>query len=139
MKFKSDLERRFNRKHNSCAYEPKKFSYITSHTYCPDFQLSENCFVETKGRFIGTDRAKHLAVRAQNPALRILFVFQDPFIRLSPKSKTTYAEWCDKNGFKWLSIEQAEQLSTSDLQKFLDGTTSIQKLSPSKSKPFWAK
>lgn len=31
----------------------------------------------------------------------IRFVFQNPKNKLYKRSKTTYADWCDKHGFKW--------------------------------------
>ena len=30
------------------------------------------------------------------------FVLQSPNGKIYKGSKTTYAEWCEKNGFKWL-------------------------------------
>jgi len=33
--------------------------------------------------------------------LDIRFVFSNSRNKLNKKSKTTYADWCDKHGFKW--------------------------------------
>lgn len=69
--------------------------------YKPDFILPNGIIVETKGRFVAGDRRKHLEVKKQHPHLDIRFVFYRASATLSTKSKTTYAMWCDKNGFKW--------------------------------------
>ena len=83
-------------------YEQHKISYTkpaTSHKYTPDFKLPNGIYVETKGRFTVFDRKKHLLIKEQHPELDIRFLFQNANNRLSKKSKTTYAEWCRKNGF----------------------------------------
>jgi hypothetical protein len=84
------------------SYEPTRLPYLKKHHYTPDFWLDEqNFFIETKGRFLPQDRTKHLLVRELNPHIDIRFVFQQPNNKLSKKSQTTYAEWCDKHGFLW--------------------------------------
>lgn len=69
--------------------------------YTPDFPLPNGIIVETKGRFVTADRQKHLLIKAQHPELDIRFVFSNPNARISKQSKTTYAMWCDKHGFKY--------------------------------------
>lgn len=73
----------------------------TTHKYHPDFRLPNGIFVETKGRFLADDRKKHLLIKAQHPELDIRFLFSNSKTKLSKSSKTTYASWCDKYGFKW--------------------------------------
>jgi hypothetical protein len=70
-------------------------------TYTPDFVLPNGIIIETKGRFTSADRQKHLFVQQQYPELDIRFVFANPNQRLNKTSKTTYAKWCEKNGFKY--------------------------------------
>lgn len=70
-------------------------------TYTPDFMLDNGIIVETKGLFDSEDRRKHLEVRRQHPSLDIRFVFSNAKAKLYKGSKTTYADWCDKNGFLW--------------------------------------
>lgn len=85
-------------------YEELKISYTvpeSKHKYTPDFQLPNGIIVETKGRFVTADRKKHLLVKQQHPELDIRFVFSNPRCRISKISKTTYADWCDKYGFKY--------------------------------------
>lgn len=69
--------------------------------YTPDFELPNGIIIETKGRFVTADRQKHLLVREQHPELDIRFVFSRSKDPINKKSRTTYARWCDKNGFKW--------------------------------------
>lgn len=71
------------------------------HTYTPDFELPNGIIVETKGKFEPADRAKHLLVHAQWPELDIRFVFQRPSDPINKGSKTTYAMWAEKHGFRW--------------------------------------
>ena len=72
------------------------------HTYTPDFLLKRSgVIVETKGIFTPEDRQKHLYVKAQHPEHDIRFVFQNPNAPIYKGSKTTYAMWCDKHGFKY--------------------------------------
>lgn len=82
-------------------HETNKFEYIKTHTYTPDFKLTDNIFIETKGLFSASDRTKMLLTREQNPHLIFILVFQVPGLKLSKKSKTSYAQWCDKHGFLW--------------------------------------
>lgn len=51
--------------------------------------------------FETADRKKHLLIREQYPHLDIRFVFQNPNNKLYKGSKTTYAMWCEKYGFKY--------------------------------------
>jgi hypothetical protein len=85
-------------------YEQDTISYIipaSNHTYNPDFVLPNGVIVEGKGLFEIADRKKHLFIKTQYPHLDIRFVFSNPNQKLYKGSKTTYAQWCDKNGFKY--------------------------------------
>lgn len=70
-------------------------------TYTPDFILPNGIIIEAKGYFTGSDRKKHILIQNQHPELDIRFVFDDAHKHISSKKLTTYAEWCDKHGFKW--------------------------------------
>ena len=83
-------------------YETLKIKYTvpeTLHTYTPDFILPNGIIVESKGRFVVADRKKHLYVQKQHPDLDIRFVFSNSKAKISKGSKTTYADWCNKNDF----------------------------------------
>ena len=49
-------------------------------------------------------RRKIKAVIEQHPEIDLRMVFQAPFNKISKKSKTTYAKWCDKHGIPWCSF-----------------------------------
>ena len=85
-------------------YEKVKVEYVkpaTKSRYLVDFVLPNGIYVETKGRFVAADRIKHQNIKRQHPELDIRFVFSNPNARLTKTSRTTYADWCDKHGFKW--------------------------------------
>jgi hypothetical protein len=86
------------------TYEKLKLKYIrpaSEHIYTPDFVLPNGIIVETKGRFLAADRQKHILVKRHNPELDIRFVFSNSNAKISKASKTTYAMWCRKNGYKF--------------------------------------
>lgn len=73
--------------------------------YTPDFVLANGIIIESKGRFLTEDRQKHLLVKKQHPEYDIRFVFSNSRTKISKRSKTTYADWCDKNGFLYADKE----------------------------------
>ena len=82
------------------TYEEFKIKFVGKpRTYTPDFRLSNGIIVECKGRFIPSDRSKHLLVKEQHPELDIRFVFSNSKQRLSKTSKQTYGGWCERHGF----------------------------------------
>jgi len=104
--FKSGLEESISIQIDSkgipVQYELEKIPYIvpaSKHTYNPDFKLTTGIFVETKGRFVPADRKNHLLIKEQHPEFDIRFVFTSSKNKISKNSKTSYADWCDKNGF----------------------------------------
>ena len=85
-------------------YEEMYIEYIrpqSSHKYTPDFELPNGIIIETKGYFTAADRRKHVEVTKQHPELDIRFVFTNSRNKISKVSKTTYASWCNKHGFKY--------------------------------------
>ncbi len=106
--FRSGLEERIAEQLDKAGveytYEQVKLNYIrpaSKHVYTPDFVLANGIIVETKGRFLLADRMKHILVKKHNPTLDIRFVFSNSKARISKTSTTTYASWCEKNGFKY--------------------------------------
>jgi hypothetical protein len=106
--FRSGLEERIAEQLDKAGvdytYEEVKVKYIkpaSQHVYTPDFVLANGIIVETKGRFLMADRQKHILVKRHNPTLDIRFVFSNSNARISKTSRTTYASWCEKNGFKY--------------------------------------
>jgi hypothetical protein len=83
------------------SYETLSLPYIVERKYKPDFILPNGVIIEVKGYWTGADRSKHLKVKEAHPDLDIRFCFMNAHNKLSKRSKTTYAQWCDKKGFKW--------------------------------------
>lgn len=89
-------------------YETTKIKYVVPeslHTYTVDFVLPNGVMIETKGRFLLSDRKKHLLIQKQHPDLDIRFVFSNSKTKISKGSKTSYADWCNKNNFKFADKE----------------------------------
>lgn len=90
-------------------YEPKdgKLTYeipATKHKYNPDLVI-DGVIYEIKGYW--TDREKMVHVKNSNPDREIIMVFQkDQPIRKG--AKTTYTQWCDKKGLKWMMFADFE-------------------------------
>ena len=84
-------------------YEQLKIEWEDLHyrTYTPDFQLDNGILIETKGLFDSADRNKHMEVRKQHPELDIRLVFSNSKAKLYKGAKSTYSNWCDKQGFLW--------------------------------------
>lgn len=89
------------------TYEKHKIKWLDhrTRTYTPDFILENGIIIETKGRFVASDRRKHLEIKRQFPSLDIRFVFTNPRAKLSKASKTMYYQWCERHGFKWAAKE----------------------------------
>ena len=86
------------------SYEEHRLTYTVPeepHTYTPDFVLKNGIIIEAKGLFEASDRKKHLLIQKEHPSLDIRFVFSNPQTKLNKGSKTTYALWCEKHGFKY--------------------------------------
>jgi hypothetical protein len=122
--YRSGLERKvgeqLENEHVVYDYEPKdgKLAYIqpeSEHKYTPDFVFDNSpIIIETKGRFMASDRKKHILLRDQYPKLDFRFVFTNPNARINKGSPTTYAMWCKKQGFKYakglIPIEWLEEI-----------------------------
>jgi|LSQX01.1.fsa_nt_gb hypothetical protein len=107
-KYRSKLEQRVAQSIESdgfeCEYESVEIRYtIPSRIarYTPDFRLPNGILVEVKGLWDATDRRKQALVRAAHPELDIRLVFANPWNRISKQSDTTYADYCDKMGWKY--------------------------------------
>lgn len=100
--FERDLAGQIRNATGTLKYETTKVSYQRKpQIYTPDFVLPNGIIIEAKGRFTATDRTKMLLVKEQNPTLDIRMVFQNPNVKLTKGSKTTYGDWATKHGFKW--------------------------------------
>lgn len=94
------------------GYETQRIEYTVPETvrkYTPDLILPNGIIVETKGRFVVADRKKHLLIQKQRPDLDIRFVFSNSKTKISKGSKTSYADWCNKNNFIFADKEIPEE------------------------------
>lgn len=85
-------------------YECFRIPYVvpqTDHYYTPDFLLPNGIVIETKGRFTVEDRKKHLLLKEQYPEIDLRFVFTNSKGKIRKGSQTTYAMWCERNGFEY--------------------------------------
>ena len=85
-------------------YEAETIEYTVPEKvkrYTPDFKLCENVFIETKGIWDKADRDKIVLVKQQKPHIKILMLFWNASYKIYPKSKTTYADYCDEHGIEW--------------------------------------
>ena len=92
------------------AYEQDKIKYVipaSNHTYTPDFTVTKNVHIETKGLWTGDDRKKAVLIKQQHPEITILYVFQRNQ-GLSKKSNTTYLDWAAKNGLDACTFSNVE-------------------------------
>lgn len=105
--FRSGLEENIAAQLRANGIDPKfetiKLPYRVEKncTYTPDFPVGKKIIIETKGRFQTADRMKMLMVQKQYPNYEFRFVFTNSRARISKASNTTYARWCEKNGFKY--------------------------------------
>lgn len=112
--FRSGLEELVANQLQKAGIDPKfesiKLPFIEhkERKYTPDFpcglpikNLLKGIIIETKGRFLTADRMKMLEVKRQYPNIDFRFIFSNSKARISKVSKTTYAKWCENNGFKY--------------------------------------
>lgn len=106
-------------------YEKMKIRYVkpaTESTYTPDIVLDNGIIIESKGRFLVADRKKHLLIKRQQPHLDIRFVFSNSKQKLNKGSRTSYADWCTKNGFLYADKEIPDHWINERRRKVSDGT-----------------
>ena len=103
--FRSGFEERIASQLKRCGikytYESLVIEYKRLSTYTPDFILPNGIIIETKGRWVTEDRSKHLLIKEQHPDLDIRLLFQNAYNKIRKGSKTTYADWCLKNNYRW--------------------------------------
>lgn len=107
-KFKSGLEATFARMivqaGLSADYEPDRFRVVVQSHYTPDWKISKNVYIETKGYFSPSNRSKLLSFKEQYPDIKIHLVFGESRNKLNKNSKTTYGQWATAHGFLWCDI-----------------------------------
>ncbi len=99
--FEDEVAKDLKKKKIKFTYEKEKIKWVDLRvrTYTPDFVLANGIIIETKGRFVASDRRKHKEIARQFPELDIRFVFQNSRAKLYKGSKSCYADWCKKYNF----------------------------------------
>lgn len=97
------------------GYEITKIPYTipeSKHTYTVDWSLSTGLLLETKGYLSDySERKKYELIKQQHPEIDIRFVFDNPN-KLCGGTKQTHGAWATKNGFKFCSIKDKEQIES---------------------------
>lgn len=134
--FKSKLEIKawsLLKKHfPSVKYEPTKIKYIQpekERTYIPDFKMYRDIYIEAKGKLDLATRQKMIWFRDSNPHVTIIFLFMNPDNKITKRSKTTYAQWADKNEFHWLDFRKDWITAYKNLMERIHETPSDTRLS----------
>lgn len=97
----------------SFEYEQQKIKFTQpakKRSYTPDFVVTtrsgKKIVIESKGYFKKDDRMMHLHIRASNPDIEVRFIFSNPKTKIYKGSPTSYADWCDKNGFMYATFNK---------------------------------
>lgn len=111
-RYRSKFEARLADKllHLGFVYEPYRVDYTvpeSMHHYTPDF-VRGKLFYELKGRWTAQDRKKMRLLVEQHPEYEIVMVFQNPRKPINKNSLTTYADYCDKYGIKWMDYKDLD-------------------------------
>lgn len=93
-------------------YEPKdkklQWFDMKPHKYSPDWVFKKRdgtlMYIELKGELTEKDRMKMLAIKSQHN-IDIRMILQDGKTKLYKGSKTTYNNWCEKNGIKYFDCK----------------------------------
>ena len=103
-KYRSGLEEKAAKILKDWKYEPFTLPYTTHRNYKPDF-VKGNVLIEAKGFFRAGDTAKYKAIRDSQPEYLLVFLFSDPHKKIRKGAKMTLAQWCEKEGFDWYTLD----------------------------------
>src|SRR3990167_1481711 len=110
-KYKSHLEVRFATKAKTqglnIQYEANIFPYVRPSHYTPDWKIGPQTYIETKGYFSPSDRAKILTFLEQYPGIKLYLIFGNAKNKLNKNSRTTYGEWAKKHGIEFGDIRES--------------------------------
>ena len=104
-----------------CKYEPCRIPYVTHRHYIPDF-VGGNFIIECKGFFRVGDVQKYKAIRDSlneerdrrgSIGYELVFVLPNPRKKLRKGSKMNMSEWCEKEGFRWFTVDTIRNVFTS--------------------------
>jgi len=106
--FEGEVGRKLNRlRPKQFAHEIEKLPY--TFFYIPDYtNRRTGVIIEAKGYLDADDVRKMRAVRKAFPDRKIVICFMKPHQKL-PKKRLTHAEWAEKNGFLWCTLETIKE------------------------------
>lgn len=106
--FEAEVGRKLGRlRRGQYAHEIEKLPYV--YYYIPDYtNRRTGVIIEVKGYLDPEDIRKMRAIKKAHPDRRIVFCFQKPHQKVY-KRKCTHAEWAERNGFEWCSIENIKE------------------------------
>lgn len=110
--FRSKFEENVSKVLKGFEYEPFTIPYVIHRNYRPDFvHAASGTVVECKGFFREGDTKKYTSVRDSLPkGQRLVFVLMHPNKKIRKGATMTMAEWCDKEGIMWYSIDTVREL-----------------------------
>jgi len=110
--FRSKFEENVSKLLKGFEYEPFTIPYVIHRNYRPDFvHAASGTVVECKGFFREGDTKKYTSVRDSLPkGQRLVFVLMHPNKKIRKGATMTMAEWCDKEGIMWYTIDTVQEL-----------------------------
>ena len=110
--FRSKFEENVSKVLKGFEYEPFTIPYVIHRNYRPDFvHAASGTVVECKGFFREGDTKKYTSVRDSLPkGQQLVFVLMHPNKKIRRGAKMTMAEWCDKEGIVWYTIDTLQEL-----------------------------
>ena len=110
--FRSKFEENVAKVLRGFEYEPITVPYVIHRNYRPDFvHAATGTVVECKGFFREGDTKKYTSVRDSLPkGQKLVFVLMHPNKKIRRGAKMTMAEWCDKEGITWYTIDTLQEL-----------------------------
>ena len=100
------------------VYEGESIDYSIPRNYTPDFIVVREdkvIWFEGKGYFRGTDNPpKYIAIKAELEKhyieTELIFILSNPNKLVRKGRKTTMSSWCEKNGFRWCTVDTIESM-----------------------------
>ena len=110
--FRSKFEENVAKVLRGFEYEPITIPYVINRNYRPDFvHAATGTVVECKGFFREGDTKKYTSVRDSLPkGQQLVFVLMHPNKKIRKGATMTMAEWCDKEGIVWYTIDTLQEL-----------------------------
>ena len=107
--YRNNFEAEVGKKLPGWAYEPEKIPYFIHKDYIPDFKKGKY-LIECKGFFRIGDTQKYKAIRDCLDGQELIFILYRPDTRVRKGSKLTMSRWCEKEGFRWYTLDTLKEM-----------------------------